>query len=456
MAEAKASVLARQIAQDQARSGLPAGSLFGSATELRARYGVSEAMLRQAVLLLEQKGIAFSRRGVGGGIIVGAPDSGSVARTAAIYLQFQGATAALCELSTRANHWLTALSAKEGLSLDAADYLRAEAARLEKINFASEAYRHLQLRTIIAASSGGPVLALSTQVVNQLLLDLTVDANAPDASRERYRLYWEITRRKLEAFIAGDVEASLRLHEANITLVESDLKESAESADAAEPLLPQSRKAEWVVRAILRDMRNRGWLAGDRLGSEPQLMETYGVSRPVIRQSVRLLELHRAASMQRGAHGGLVINTPDAEYATHAMVKHLQEAGASCTQARTVRRELLLRHVPEFLPGHIQHLQAALRALAKAPPREFWATGALFLTEICRGANNVVASFLVETLREFEHGHSESQPPSDSDGQLALQALESAVASLVQKDHSRAQRALIQYAKMEDRYVAER
>ena len=456
MAEAKAAVLARQIAQDQARSGLQAGSLFGSATQLRARYGVTEAMLRQAVLLLEEKGIAFSRRGVGGGIIIGAPDSSSAARTAAIYLQFQGATAELCELSTRANHWLTALSSKDGLSLATADYLRAEAARLAKINFASEAYRHLQLRTIIAASAGGAALALSTQVVNQLLLDLTVDTNVYRSTSERYRLYWEMTHKKLEAFIAGDVEASIRLHDENLSLVEREVQRSAQSEGEAERPLPQSRKAEWVVRAILRDMRNRGWVAGDRLGSEPQLMKAYGVSRPVIRQAVRLLELHRAAAMQRGAHGGLVISTPDAEYATQAMVKHLQEAGASCAQARNLRREILLRHVPEFLPGHIPHLEAAFRAMAKKMPSEFWATGASALTEICRGANNIVGLFLVNTLREFEYDHTEVQSPTDLDRHAALQALEAVVTSIVRKDSSRAQRAIIQYWMIEGRYIANR
>lgn len=430
--------------------------MFGSVTELRARYGVTEAVLRQAVLLLEEKGISFSRRGVGGGIIVGAPDNGSAARTAAIYLQSRGVTAEHCALTTRANHWLTALSSKEGLSLEAADYLRAETARLEKANFASEAYRHLQLRTIIAASAGGPVLALSTQVVNQLLVYLTDDRNAPEVSEGRYRLYWEITQRKLEAFIAGDVEASLRAHDENVALFASDVRDTVDGRGGAQRTPPQSRKAEWVVGAILRDIRNSGWRVGDRIGSEPQLMQAYGVSRPVIRQAARLLELHRAASMQRGARGGLTIGAPDAGHAMNVMIEHLQDAGTEGAQARPLRREILLRHVSGFLPAHVPRLKAALHAATQARPATFWAMGALFLTEVCRGADNTIGSFLVETLREFEFRQGEIQPPSHSDGQVLLRSLEATMVSLIRKDHPRAQRALIQYAAIEDGYAADR
>ncbi|HEV7792184.1 MAG TPA: GntR family transcriptional regulator, partial [Pseudonocardia sp.] len=48
-----AARVARQIEQDVLRTGWPVGEVLGSETELRERYQVSRAVLREAIRLVE-------------------------------------------------------------------------------------------------------------------------------------------------------------------------------------------------------------------------------------------------------------------------------------------------------------------------------------------------------------------------------------------------------------------
>jgi DNA-binding FadR family transcriptional regulator len=82
----KAEIVADQIAQTIVGQRWEPGDLFGSEVELIARYGVSRAVFREAVRLLEHHGLAEMRRGLHGGLFVRQPDPKPVARAMAVYL----------------------------------------------------------------------------------------------------------------------------------------------------------------------------------------------------------------------------------------------------------------------------------------------------------------------------------------------------------------------------------
>src|SRR5487761_879245 len=65
---------ARRLEAEIAEVGWPVGQILGSEPELIERLGVSRAIFREAVRLLEQDNVASMRRGPGGGLIVTAPD----------------------------------------------------------------------------------------------------------------------------------------------------------------------------------------------------------------------------------------------------------------------------------------------------------------------------------------------------------------------------------------------
>ena len=78
----KAETIADQIVQTIVSQRWEPGELFGSEVELIARYGVSRAVFREAVRLLEHHGLVEMRRGLHGGLFIRQPDPTPVALTA--------------------------------------------------------------------------------------------------------------------------------------------------------------------------------------------------------------------------------------------------------------------------------------------------------------------------------------------------------------------------------------
>ena len=61
----------------------------------------------------------------------------------------------------------------------------------------------------------------------------------------------------------------------------------------------------------LRGLIVSGELAdGASLGREPDLVERFGVSRPSLREALRILETEGLIRVVRGLHGGVVVQSP--------------------------------------------------------------------------------------------------------------------------------------------------
>ena len=69
----KATVTAGRIVDDVVALGWPIGTVLGSESDLLERYGVSRAVFREAVRLVEHQQVASMRRGPGGGLVVSEP-----------------------------------------------------------------------------------------------------------------------------------------------------------------------------------------------------------------------------------------------------------------------------------------------------------------------------------------------------------------------------------------------
>jgi DNA-binding FadR family transcriptional regulator len=82
--------VARNIALIIVGEGLEPGHLVGTESQLIEQEGVSRALLREAVRLLEHHQIARMRRGPGGGLFVLAPSANAVTDVAAIFLARRG------------------------------------------------------------------------------------------------------------------------------------------------------------------------------------------------------------------------------------------------------------------------------------------------------------------------------------------------------------------------------
>jgi DNA-binding FadR family transcriptional regulator len=123
--------------------------------------------------------------------------------------------------------------------------------------------------------------------------------------------------------------------------------------------------ASAVADRIVADIAQRGWPEGEVLGSEPDLLERYGVSRAVFREAVRLLENQQVARMRRGRGGGLVVTAPTLESVIDPVAVYLFYANTRIEHVAEAKIALE-GTVAELAPKRMtEHDLAALRDLAE-------------------------------------------------------------------------------------------
>lgn len=89
-------------------------------------------------------------------------------------------------------------------------------------------------------------------------------------------------------------------------------------------------KAAEIVSRELRNLIVRGTLKeGDSLEAEGDLMERFGVSRPTLREAIRILESEGLISISRGARGGAVVHSPNIDVAARHISFVLQASGTT-------------------------------------------------------------------------------------------------------------------------------
>jgi DNA-binding FadR family transcriptional regulator len=176
----KAEIVADQIEQTIVGQRWKPGDLFGSEVELIARYGVSRAVFREAVRLLEHHGLAEMRRGLHGGLFIRQPDPAPVAKAMAVYLDFEKVEPRQLEDARLAIELFCAERVAARISEGEVGEIRAYLA-VEATKVSSGDSRSLyDFHVLVARLTGNPALHLFVQT----LTDLTQRQPA----RERTRL----------------------------------------------------------------------------------------------------------------------------------------------------------------------------------------------------------------------------------------------------------------------------
>jgi DNA-binding FadR family transcriptional regulator len=94
--------------------------------------------------------------------------------------------------------------------------------------------------------------------------------------------------------------------------------------------LIRTRKAADLISAHIRKQIVTGQLqTGQMLPPEVELMSQYGVSRPTLREALRILESELLINVRRGAHGGAHVMAPDVAVAARYVGLVLQFEGTT-------------------------------------------------------------------------------------------------------------------------------
>jgi GntR family transcriptional repressor for pyruvate dehydrogenase complex len=84
---------------------------------------------------------------------------------------------------------------------------------------------------------------------------------------------------------------------------------------------------------------------GESLGHEPELVERFGVSRPSLREALRILEAKGLISVVRGRGGGVIVHEPDERMTAHTAALVLQARNVSLADVHEARSLLELAAV---------------------------------------------------------------------------------------------------------------
>jgi DNA-binding FadR family transcriptional regulator len=128
-------------------------------------------------------------------------------------------------------------------------------------------------------------------------------------------------------------------------------------------------KAAEVAVAALRRRIILGRLdEGDPLPSEDDLSVEMGVSRPTLRQAVRILESESLVTVRRGAHGGIQVSVPRVETAAGYAATVLEYRGATTADlfeaAAALEGPCAAMVARKRTPDQLERLKAAEQAEA--------------------------------------------------------------------------------------------
>jgi len=146
--------VSRHIVTDVIERGWPVGEVLGSESELIERYGVSRAVFREAVRLVENQQVARMRRGPGGGLVVTEPTVDAIIDAAVLYLHRVGATLdEVFEARLVLEEIVTELAT---LRLDEAGVTKLRA--LVEDEASGEVKDHCALHAMLGSITGNPAL----------------------------------------------------------------------------------------------------------------------------------------------------------------------------------------------------------------------------------------------------------------------------------------------------------
>lgn len=219
-----AQQLAERIADEVMAADWPVGSSLGTERELCQRYGVSRNILREAIRILEFQEVVFMREGAGGGLMVTAPTSASVAECAVVYLEGKGLTPGELFEARVIIEGLAARLAAANTSETTPDRLRAALELEETLDHRREPGTAApdSLHMAIADLSGNPLIRLFEEVFLHISVHLF-----PRPLFNEHRNVIRTSHQKIAAAIqGGDADLAEKYMVAHLTAAGAELGDS--------------------------------------------------------------------------------------------------------------------------------------------------------------------------------------------------------------------------------------
>jgi len=164
------------------------------------------------------------------------------------------------------------------------------------------------------------------------------------------------------------------------------------------------RIADELRQLILSDKLSEG----DSLGKEPDLVKRFGVSRPSLREALRILEAEGLISVVRGMLGGVVAHKPDERMTARTAALVLQARNVSLAdvfEARSLLEPVAVRVIASSRSRRaaVAELRQVIRDEKRLimDPDAFGPANARFHERLIALAGNQTLTILAEMLNEI-------------------------------------------------------
>jgi DNA-binding FadR family transcriptional regulator len=217
--------------------------------------------------------------------------------------------------------------------------------------------------------------------------------------------------------------------------------------------------AEELAQRLESLIIERNWPVGEIIGSEPDLVERFGVSRAVFREAIRIVEHHGAARMRRGPRGGLAVTAPDLRSVQRPTTLWLDYANVSTSDLFTVRSTLELAGI-EIVAATLTDDGAAQLRAAVDRERAADIQGARLSHElhvlIAKLSGNPALLLFVETLAGVTYERTHDLAFHDAELSGVLVAHSAIVEALIAGDAALAQRRMRKHLATSTSYYQQR
>lgn len=390
--------VARLLEEQFIIDGWSKGRSYGFEAELAQRYGVGRAAAREAVRILEARGVARMRRGRYGGLELTQPPLEVLYSGIGTYCYLHSVTRAQVraarQLLDRVVGYLAAEQGREdGLRMLADQPLPVE----QKVRAARQC-----LRTAV----NNVVLDLFSTCLDHVEgMDLPEGGDTEGA----IGAYTDVPSPLEEILraLADDIEAGhvRRAAQHAGLLPPPDHHHASVVIDPQAKAAPQRTRAAAIVSDLLRKVGPAHWREGYLLGNEAELCERYGVDRRLLRQAIRILEASEAAVSLPGRGQGLMARTPGPASLSRLLCCHFAAAGVDHHQAFGVFRWLIVEAMSlaarEATHDRVLPIQAALAAIPLKPGPEVLEQLALIENQQLALMNNPLIEIFVRSARAF-------------------------------------------------------
>lgn len=187
--------------------------------------------------------------------------------------------------------------------------------------------------------------------------------------------------------------------------------EAANGANANQPdrtglrEVRAAKLSETVALQIVRDIQLAQAAPKTNLGNEIHLQQKYGVSRAVIREALRPLELHGIVRVKTGSHGGILVDQIDPHYTVELATTYLHYARIRHSLLWEAHSRLEIAAVGQFakraLPHRIDELRQAYGRLRDASARHYLVSANEFHQIIVDHCGNPATALFARILLRF-------------------------------------------------------